>query len=277
MSAGARKIRVAIVDDEPVARRILLRLMAGEPDVEVVGDAGNGEDAIALLTHEEVDVAFLDVQMPEMNGFELLAKLPNDLLPVVVFVTAHDEYAVRAFEVGAVDYLLKPFDDARFRSTFTRVRRQVQGGDDAAKRAVQRLARQLLRGDRSDEHGSQGELLVAGARTRGRIAVRSGKRIEFVEVGDIEWVEADNYYVRIHTRDRSYLMRESLTRLHERLDPDDFVRVHRSAVVRTSLVRELRLGDHGRYEAVLANGERIQVSRSRRAQVLRALGVDPDG
>ncbi|MEM7417409.1 MAG: LytTR family DNA-binding domain-containing protein [Gemmatimonadota bacterium] len=270
MTKPDRPIRVAVVDDEPVARRILVRLLANEPGVELVGDLGSGHEAIELLTGRRVDVVFLDVHMPGLGGFEVLAGVPRPHLPLVVFVTAHDEHAIRAFEVGAVDYLLKPFDDERFRATFERVRRRLEESDvDSAKVAVYELARQLLL------DGPDGEPADVADPRPGRIAVRSGKRIEFVEIDDVEWIEAENYYVRLHTADRSYLMRESLTRLGDRLDPRVFVRVHRSAIVRISIIRELRPGSGGRSEAVLANGARVPISRSRRAQLLRALGVDP--
>ncbi len=276
-------IRVVIVDDEPVARRTIRLLLEEESGVELVGECGNGADALEVIGREECDVVFLDVQMPSFHGFEVLDRLPKEVNPLVVFVTAHDEHALRAFEVAAVDYLLKPFDDARFRATMRRVRERVAerrlgvlGGDlhDIAEQLASLTAPSAGASTGASTWGRPGEGVESeeggGAR---RLAVRVGRRIEFVDTNDVDWIEAEDYCVRIHAGGRSHVMRETLTRLEARLDPRRFVRVHRSAIVRISRVKQFIPLEHGDGMIVLMDGTRVRVSRTRRRGVHDLLGL----
>lgn len=270
-----RPLLVMVVDDEPVARRTLLELLMAAPDVQVVGAYGNAAEAAGALEVEEVDVLFLDIEMPEEGGFELIDRLKPAVAPVFVFVTAYDEHALRAFEVGALDYVLKPFDDERVHQTLDRVRKRVALSDRSA---IDRDLRELLRRmPRPFETMGSATLTDDGRSDHGtleRIPVRTGKRIEFVDVDDLDWIEAENYYAKLHCGGRSYLLRETLTRLEARLDPRRFVRTHRSAIVCMQRVKALVTPEPGRHELILHDGTRVRVSRTRRASVMRALGLE---
>jgi len=249
-------LRVAIVDDERLARDKLRRFLSEAEGFRVIGEAGSGGQAVDLVRRERPDVVFLDVQMPGMDGFAVIEELPDRILPAVVFVTAHDEYAIRAFEVEAIDYLLKPFDRARLRQALDRVRRQLQ-------RDPEELAEKLRR------------LLAAGAGERRplrRIAIRSGGRIHSLPVDEIHWFEAADNYLKIHTAKTAPLIRETLAELERRLDPDVFIRIHRSTIVRTDSIREVQCLFHGDYEVVLLTGTRLPVGRKYRDHLLEALG-----
>jgi two-component system LytT family response regulator len=245
------------VDDERLARDKLRRFLADTEGLRVVGEAGNGGEAVALISRERPDVVFLDVQMPGMDGFAVLGELPDEVLPAVVFVTAHDEYAIRAFEVEAIDYLLKPFDRARLARTLSRVRRQL--GRDSGE-----LAEKVRR------------LLAAGAGERRplrRIAIRSGGRIQSIPVDEIHWFEAADNYLKIHTAKSVPLVRETLAELERRLDPDVFIRIHRSAIVRIESILAVESLFHGDYEAVLRSGDRLPVGRRYRERLLETIGL----
>jgi two-component system, LytTR family, response regulator len=244
------------VDDERLARDKLRRFLADAEGFRVIGEAGNGGQAVALISRERPDVVFLDVQMPGMDGFAVLEELPDELLPAVVFVTAHDEYAIRAFEVEAIDYLLKPFDRARLARTLVRVRRQLRGESGELAEKVRRL-------------------LAAGAGERRplrRIAIRSGGRIQSIPVDEIHWFEAADNYLKIHTARAVPLIRETLAELERRLDPDVFIRIHRSAIVRIESILEVECLFHGDYEVVLRSGTRLPLGRKYRDRLLEALG-----
>ncbi len=247
-------LRTLIVDDEPVARRGLRRLLAQDPEVEVIGEAGNGREAVRLIRDLRPDLLLLDVQMPEMNGFDVLAAVGTDAVPAVVFVTAYDEYALRAFDVQALDYLLKPFDDDRFRVVLARAKRELR------RRSEGDLARRLE------------ALLSHAAAPLERILVRGADRALVVTTADIEWIEAADYYARLHVGPETHLVSESLNELERRLDPNVFLRVHRSAIVNLRRVRELRLDIRRNHVLVLTTGATVPVSRARRERVERALG-----
>ena len=275
MSAPA--IRVAIADDEPVARRTVRALLEPEADVTIVAECRTGAEVVALLSREKVDVLFLDIRMPGLHGFEALSAVPADQVPFVVFVTAHDEYALRAFDFDAVDYLLKPFDDDRFGAALRRIRERVaekrlSGLGPDLRQLSERLALMTPGAGPALELPSapagEDEPLLT------RLVIRSGKRIEFVAAADVDWIEADDYCVRVHAGSRVHLLRESLTRLESRLDPEHFVRVHRSAIVRIDRVAQLLPQEHGDGLIVLRDQTRIRVSRTRRRQVNRVLGLD---
>jgi two-component system, LytTR family, response regulator len=254
-----RPLRVLIVDDEPLARQGLRGIVSAEPGVIVAGECADGESAVARLAMEDVDVVLLDVQMPDLDGFEVLRRTREEARPVVVFVTAHNHFAISAFEASAIDYVVKPFSDDRIRASLARARRQVEHRLSGDARAV--LADLLAHvGQPSDA----AEKPVA-RRPADRIVVRSVGRVSFVRVADIVWISAADYYAELHTRDgKTHLVREALQRLEERLDPRTFVRIHRTAIVRIDQVAELRSqnGDGG--VVVLRDGTRLPVSRSRR-------------
>jgi len=243
-------IRVAIVDDEPLARESLRVLLARDPELAVVGDA-IGVDAPALIERERVEMLFLDVQMPELDGFGVLAALDPATLPVTVFVTAHDRYAVRAFEVHAIDYLLKPVDDARLAIALARAKQRLA---DAG--ATDRLATLV------DEHERLAERFLV--RARGRVVV--------VPTDEIDWIEAADYYATLHVEHEAHLVRQTMAELEASLDARRFVRVHRGAIVNIERVREVRSLFHGDSELVLAGGTRVRLSRTRRAEFEKRFG-----
>jgi two-component system LytT family response regulator len=252
-----RKLQTLIVDDEPVARRRLKRLLAHEADVEIAGECGSAEEAKGFLAAKQVDLLFLDIQMPGEDGFAVVAAAA-DPKPYVVFVTAFHEHAVRAFEVEAVDYLLKPFDRERVAAALARVRR-LAAQTDRAGVETERL-RELF------------ESFVRGKSYRSRILIRSIGRVSFVPVEDVHWFEADGNYVRLHTDAGKPLVRETLSRLERDLDPEKFVRVHRSAMVNLARVRELEREATGDHTLILDTGARLTVSRSYREAFERAIG-----
>lgn len=257
----AAPIRTLIVDDEPLARHSLVVLLAGDPAIEVAGECKNGREALARLTEDPLDLVLLDVQMPGMDGFEVLARLPAARAPAVVFVTAHDRHALRAFEVSAVDYLLKPFDNARFARAIARAKETIRLGH--ARQLTERLLA-TLGGAAAIPPGD-------GPGPADRLVVRDGARVTVVPACDIDWIEAEDYYAGIHVGARVHLLREALRDLEQRLDPSQFIRLHRSALVNVARIRELRSLPHGEAEVVLRDGTRLPVSRGRRRAVLAAL------
>jgi two-component system, LytTR family, response regulator len=243
-------IRALIVDDEPWARKRLSSLFRAEPDCEVIGECADGATAVDAMVHMAPDVVCLDVQMPDMSGFDVLDAVltkreeSRDAIewPLVIFVTAYDRYAVAAFERDAADYLLKPFDDERFRQAIDRVRRDLAIDSSAP---VRRSAR--------------------------RLAIKSGGRVLFVRLEDVSWFEAAGNYVTVHVGRESYLVRESMTRLAARLDPDRFVRIHRSAIVNLDRVKELQPWVRGEQMLLLDNGTQIAVGRAFRINLERQI------
>ena len=262
-------IRVVVVDDEPLARRRIVRLLADRGGFEVAGEFGSGRKAALAIPEIDPDLLFLDVQMPEMGGFEVLESLSRSRPPVVIFVTAYDDYAVRAFEVHALDYIMKPFDDDRFDEALVHARAQLrlESGD-----SLRRRLNGVVRALQGLEEGAPSEVPVSSGRWIERLVVRSQDRAWFVPVTDIEWVEAADYNVRIHTSERTYTTRETLSGLAEQLDPRRFVRVHRSTIVNIDRVREIQPYFNGAYILVLKDGTEIRLSRSRRNAFEEALG-----
>jgi two-component system, LytTR family, response regulator len=240
-----QRIRTIVVDDESLARERITSLLALQPDIDVVGTAADGPDAVAAIERQQPDLVFLDVQMPGMNGFEVLECL--DTPPAIVFVTAHDGYALRAFEIHALDFLLKPFDQTRFEKTLDRARARVR--ERPADAGLDPRLASLL-----DE-------LQANRRYPERVIVKTSGRVFFVRTQDIDWVEASGNYVRIHTRGEAHLLRESMKNMEARLDPRLFVRIHRSAIVNVDRIREMEPWFHGEYIVILQDGTRLTASR----------------
>ena len=240
-------LRVLIVDDEELARQRIRRLLAREEEVEVIGEASDGERAVESIRSLEPDLVFLDVQMPEVDGFAVLERLRPAPPPAVVFVTAHDDYAVRAFEVHAVDYLRKPFDAVRFKEAFSRARRRLAGA------AAEERARKL------DALLAQVE--AQPPRSRERLMVRSDGRLYFVRIDDIDWVEAAGNYVKLHVGRDTHLMRETMSGIEKMLDASRFLRIHRSAIVNLDRVREMQPWFSGEYTVILRDGTQLRLSR----------------
>ncbi len=243
----SERLRVMIVDDEPLARQAIRLLLEGDPEVEVVGEC-SGVDGAAVVERTRPDLMFLDVQMPEVDGFDLLEELGIDRAPVVIFVTAYSEHALRAFEVHAVDYVLKPIADERFARALARGKELVR----------------LRRGGEPADPNLAALLREHSRRTR-RILVRERDRTRVIDVDTIDWIEAADYYAVIHVGGESHLLRETMNELEQRLDPVQFFRVHRSTIIRLDRVREIHPLFRGDRELVLADGSRVRLSRTRRA------------
>lgn len=251
------KIRTVIVDDEPNARKMIRTLLSKEKDFEVVAECKDGEKAIKAIETLRPDLVFLDVQMPGADGFDVLLSLNLEKLPVVVFVTAYDKYAVRAFKVHALDYLLKPFDDERFSDALDRVREEMKKNrvDDMHQRL-----KALISTVKSDRIASD------------RLLIKSAGRITFLPQDKIDWIEAAGNYLQIHVGKETHLVRGSVTSMEEKLLQDRFVRIHRSTIVNFDRVKEMTPSHRGEFEVVLVSGERLALSRRYREKVEMRLG-----
>ncbi len=237
-----RRIRALVVDDEPLARSNLTVLLRRDPEIDVVQECGSGMDALVEIRSSKPDLVFIDVQMPECDGFDVLEMLGTDLPPAIVFVTAYDQYALRAFEAGALDYLLKPFDNARF--------------DRALGRAKERIAH-----DRDP------------LPTLDRFAVKSAGQVSFLKASEIDWIEAADYYSCLHVGARTHLLRRSMAELEQELDQSVFCRIHRSTIVKLDRVRGLKLNESGEYDVLLDNGTKLRLSRRYRKQLQSRLSA----
>jgi two-component system, LytTR family, response regulator len=260
-------IRVVVVDDEPMARAGVQKLLRLDPDIEIVGEAGNGRDAIPIIQRVEPDLLLLDIQMPELNGFDVLAALGPQNAPVTVFITAYDQFALRAFEVRALDYLLKPFDDERFHLVMQRAKDEVRRGRSAE--LSDRLESLLI------DYGSRSVAITGTtADSNGyasRILLREGGTVSFQPVDDIDWIEAADYYAKLHVGDAMQLVRYTMNELEKQLDPRRFVRIHRSAIVNVARVKEIRVDYQNHHIVVLHNGKRVPLSRRRRDELERVM------
>lgn len=249
-------IRTLIVDDEPLAREGLRVRLSLERDIELVGEAGDGPTAVSLIKRQLPDLVLLDVQMPGMGGFDVLAQIPQDQMPAVIFVTAHDRYALKAFDVYAVDYLLKPLDGTRLRRAVDRVRKGLARGSVPGQDEVTSL---LASRDR--------QVPAAGQFAR-RWAVREDDRFVLLRVEEVDWIEAAANYVRFHARGRAYTLRLTMAVLEQSLDPRRFARIHRSTIVNLDRVREIKPEWHGDYDVVLTTGETLRLGRRYREGLL---------
>ena len=249
------KLRTLIVDDERLARLKLRRFLEEQPDVEIVGECGSGAEAVERIRAEQPDLLFLDIQMPGLDGFAVLREVGSERRGRVVFVTAHDEHAVRAFEVEALDYLLKPFDRARFQQTLDRVRRERrQTLDDKIAALLERIEK------------------PATEEPLDRILVRSGGRMTSLKLRDVDWIEADDNDLRFHVGRATHLVRDTLRRLEPRLDPRLFLRIHRKAIVNIEAIAEIRSLFHGDYDVLLRDGTALPVGRTYRDRLLQRMG-----
>jgi len=258
------EIRALVVDDEPPARQGLTRMLAAHRDITVVGESRNGSEAVRAIRAARPNLVFLDVEMPGLDGFGVLRALAPGPVPLIVFVTAFDDYAVRAFEVHAIDYLIKPFSDRRFADTLARARQQLQhaAATDAARRISALLGAPLTDTPGEPRSEPRADTLVA----------TTGRRSVVIAIAEIDWVEAQDYCVLIHIAQTSYLLRDSIRRLEPRLAAHGFVRVHRSALVNRARVRELRRPAQRDWCLVLDDGTELPVSRRLRPEIQRQLG-----
>jgi two-component system LytT family response regulator len=240
--AGPAKIRTMVVDDEPLARSNLTVLLRRDPEIAVVGECGSGVDAAEEIRRAEPDLLFLDVQMPECDGFDVLTMLGMHVPPAVVFVTAYDQYALRAFEAGALDYLLKPFHTARFERALGRAKEKIAAGKGRARKLE-------------------------------RLVIKSAGEVAFVSVAEIDWIEAADYYAALHVGAKTHLLRRSISDLEQDLDSDVFCRVHRSTMVNLERIQALKLGEDGEYRVVIRDGTELRLSRRYRKQLQCRMGV----
>jgi two-component system LytT family response regulator len=253
----AKRLRVLVVDDEPPARQRIRDLLERDVDVAAIFEAANGLAAVDLLERESVDLVFLDVQMPELDGLGVVDAVGAERMPLTIFVTAYDQHAIRAFEANALDYLLKPFSDERLEAALARAK--TRHGEMELKK----LGLGMLR---------MASAMTQAERYLDRLVVKSGGATRFLRVAEIDWIEGAGVYANLHVAGRELLYRTSLNELAERLDPMRFVRVHRSAIVNIDCVVELQPISHGEFEIVLKDGHRSRVSRTYRAQLEKRLG-----
>jgi len=261
-------VRTLIVDDERMARKRLRTLLTADPDVDVVGEAGNGRDAVAAIQERMPDLVFLDIQMPELDGFAVVQAVGVEHMPVTVFVTAFDQYALKAFEAHALDYLTKPFDRERFETSLGRAKQQVSLRTSARNASA---AKPLTSSDATERLVSLLSDIRRKQEFAERLMVKSAGRVVFLRVDEIDWIEAAGSYVRLHVGRESHLLHEGISAVMGRLDPARFARVHRSTVVNLDRIRELQPWFHGDAIAILRDGTKIQVSRTYR-ESLSTLG-----
>jgi two-component system, LytTR family, response regulator len=251
------KIRTLIVDDEPMARERVLTLLQQQPDIEIVGECADGAQALSAIERLDPELVFLDVQIPVMDGFGVIRALSPQRIPMVVFTTAYDEYALRAFEVHALDYLLKPFDGPRFLRTLERARERLerQRAGDLGKRLLAMVQ----------------DLKPEATQAPDRLVVKSGGRIFFIRADEIDWVDAAGNYVRLHVKGDAYLFRETMSAMEARLDPSRFVRIHRSHIVNADRIKELQPGA-GDHAVILRSGVKLPLSRGYKDRLQERMG-----
>jgi two-component system, LytTR family, response regulator len=250
-------IRAVIADDEALARKFIRRMLKDDPDVEIAGECGNGKETVAMIRKQNPDLVFLDVQMPEMDGFAVLESIGVERLPEIIFATAYEQYAIRAFELHALDYLLKPFDQARFKDAI-------------------RHAKERFRFERQNEGRTQISALLQSIRNKSqyldRLMIKAGGRITFLSTDEINWIEADDKYVHLHTGKISPMVRQTLSAMETQLDPRKFRRVHRSAIVNVERIKELQPLFSGEHSILLQDGTKLTLSRNYKDKLFELLG-----
>ena len=250
------KIKTLIVDDEPLARRSLRLLLDRDSQIEIIGECRNGREAVKAIEASRPDLIFLDIQMPEMDGFDVLDEVGAEHIQAIVFVTAFDQYALKAFEVHALDYLLKPYDDLRFTQTLQRAKSQIET------REITKVSKRLLA--LLEERENQKELSTTQKPYLNRLMIKLASRVVLLKVEEIDWIEADGNYAKLHVGKKAHLLREKMQDLEAQLDPRRFVRIHRSIIVNLERIRELHPHFNGDYIVVLEDGRQLKLSRSRR-------------
>jgi two-component system, LytTR family, response regulator len=250
-------LSVLLVDDEPLARERIRALLDAELDIRIVGECASGRAAVKAIQEKRPDLVFLDVQMPGVDGFGVVEQIGAARMPAIVFVTAFDQYALKAFEVHALDYLLKPFDRERFQATLARARESIRLRGGGADRAMTALL----------------ESLAARRKFAERLLVKAAGKERLVPIEEVDWFEAAGNYVKIHTGSERLLLRETMANLEQRLDPDRFARIHRSTIVNLKRVKELEPWFHGDYVVRLHDGQKLTLSRSHRGRLLEKLNA----
>ncbi len=253
------EIRALIVDDEPLAREAIRELLTADSGVKVVAECVNGREAVAAIQKLRPDLVFLDIQMPDVDGFSVLEAVGPTRMPVTIFVTAYDKYALKAFEVHALDYLLKPFDEDRFQQALERAKAQVQS--DKKERLEERLVA-LLRENKGEQ------------KFLDRLVIKSGGRIIFLKTQEIDWIQAEGNYLRLHVGKDSYLFRETMNNIERKLDSRQFVRIHRSTIVNMERIKELQPWHTGEYIVMMQTGKELTLSRGYRDQLQKLLGKE---
>ena len=254
-------IKVLIIDDEKLARELIRSIIVEMRDIEIIGEASNGEEAVKAIRKYRPDLIFLDIQMPGMSGFNVLERIDPVMMPYVIFITAYDRYAIKAFEIHALDYILKPFEKERFLGSVHRAKEIIH------QKSLSGLTNKILQLVKSYAKEDSYQISESGNAIHSflqQIIVRDGKRVLTVNVKDITWLEAANQYVKIHTQTRCHLISNSLRNLQDQLDPRSFLRIHRSSIVNGEFIKEIRTMKHGNYAILLSTGEYLKLSRSRR-------------
>ena len=254
---SAMKIRTLIVDDEPLARERLRGLLEAEPDVEIVGECADGQQAVAAIEKESPHLLFLDIQMPELDGFGVLDAVGASRMPAVIFVTAFNQHAIRAFEVHALDYLLKPFDRDRFQTALNRARTHLQRAQT---------------GEFSERLNALLSDMRPETKTTDRLVIKTSGRVIFLKSAEIDWIEAADNYLNLHVGAESHMLRETMNSIETRLDTSQFLRVNRSTIVNVERIKELQPMFHGDYAVILRNGTRLTLSRGYRDKLQHLLG-----
>jgi two-component system LytT family response regulator len=257
-------ISVLVVDDEPIARHAIVRLLRDDADIELLGECGDGVSAVAAIRSQSPDLVFLDIQMPAINGMDVVATIGAARMPATVFVTAFEQYAVRAFEANAVDYLVKPFSRERFADTLRRVKTRLSAGDAVGPQASARILQVLDTLRQRDDYLQ-------------RIPVRTDEHVVFVDVDDIVWIKASRNTVQLHLADRVHELRETMTALAERLDPRHFARVHRSAIINIRRVKAIHPWFNGHHIVTMDTGQQLRMSRYQHETFLRLVSTRREG
>jgi two-component system LytT family response regulator len=239
---GSARIRALVVDDEELARSSVVVLLRADSEIEILGECGSGLSALAEIRSKKPDLVFLDVQMPECDGFDVLEMLGGDAPPAIVFVTAYDQYALRAFETGALDYVLKPFDDARFGRALARAKERIKHGKTRPRKVE-------------------------------RLAIKSAGQVSFLKISEIDWIEAADYYASLHVGPKTHLLRRSMDELEQELGESVFCRIHRSTIVNLERVRGMKVNEDGEYDVLLYSGAKLRMSRRYRKELQARLGV----
>jgi len=258
-------IRTLIVDDELLARTRIRNLLRGRREFQLTGECANGKEAVAQIEQLQPDLVFLDVQMPDLDGFGLVKAISVERLPVIVFVTAYDQYAIRAFECHALDYLLKPFDDERFEKTLEWAKAQIERDQ------IHHLGKRMM-ALLEDFPGKRANQSASTSTHRSQLMIKSGGRVIFIKADEIDWIEAEGCYARLHTGRQSHLLRETMSALESQLDPQNFLRIHRSTIINRDRIRELQPQTHGDYTVVLQDGTQLRLSRSYRDKLSALFG-----
>lgn len=261
-----KQIKTIIVDDEKKAREGLAELLKSREDIDLLCACSNGIEAIKAINDLEPDLVFLDIQMPKVNGFEVLSSITTQKMPAIVFVTAYDKYALRAFEVHAIDYLLKPFDNSRFEKALQKAVDYIDSNETKANIQLEALLQDFL-----NQQTQKSEIIKMESSSSQKIIIKSGGKIYFLKPEEIIWLEAQDYYIKIHTKNASYLVRESLKKMETEL-PQNFIRIHKSSIVNVDYIQVIEPHFRGDYHLTLTNKQELRISRNYRENINKYIG-----